>query len=78
MLDTPSLELRMACERLKDEAAATERQCAFILGRFDHLDREPTAAERDGRRNDYLQNRARLSALIAEIDAISRHLGALH
>jgi hypothetical protein len=76
MLDTQSLEWLMACERLKDEAAVVERQCEGILRRFEALDREPTAAERDARRQDYLDNRARLQALLTEIAAITHRLGA--
>jgi len=78
MLNTQSLELLMACERLKDEAAGIEQQCAVILGRFDHLDRAPTGAERDARRHDYVENRARLAELNAQIEAISRRLSTLH
>ncbi|MFN3625025.1 MAG: hypothetical protein ACK4TP_13300 [Hyphomicrobium sp.] len=76
MLDTQSLEWLMACERLKDEAAVVERQCEGILRRFEALDREPTAAERDARRQDYLDNRARLQALLTEIAMITHRLGA--
>lgn len=75
MLNTQSLEWLMACERLKDEASAVERHCEVILGSFDHLDHEPTAAERDARRNDYLDNRARLYELNKEIEAIAQRLG---
>ena len=50
MLNTQSLEWLMACERLKDEVGAVEKQCESILGSFQHLEREPTAAERDARR----------------------------
>lgn len=78
MLNTQSLEWLMACERLKDEAMAVERQCEFILNRFERLDREPTAAERDARRHDYIENRDRLFQLNAEIDAISRRLEGNH
>jgi hypothetical protein len=76
MLDTQSLEWLMACERLKDEACVVEQQCECILHRFDQLDREPTMAERDSRRQDYLDNRARLHALESEIQSITRRLGA--
>ncbi len=78
MLNTQSLEWLMACERLKDEAVAVERQCQYILNRFERLDREPTAAERDARRQDYIENRDRLFQLNAEIDAISRRLEGNH
>lgn len=78
MLNTQSLEWLMACERLKDEAVAVERQCEYILNRFERLDREPTAAERDARRQDYIENRDRLFQLNAEIDAISRRLEGNH
>ncbi|MFA5899910.1 MAG: hypothetical protein WC829_12455 [Hyphomicrobium sp.] len=78
MLDTQSLEWLMTCERLKDEASAVERQCEVILGSHDHLDHEPTASERDARRSDYLDNRARLFRLNSEIEAITRRLGIRH
>jgi hypothetical protein len=74
MLDRQSLEWLMACERLKDEVIAVEKQCESILGSFDHLQREPTAAERDHRREAYLDNRARLQELSGEIDAINSRL----
>ena len=71
MLDRQALEWLMACERLKDEVSAVEKQCESILGSFEHLQREPTAAERDSRREAYLENRARLQELAGEIDAIN-------
>jgi hypothetical protein len=77
MLDTQSLEWLMACERLKDEVSAVEKQCESILGSFSHLEREPTAAERDARREAYLDNRARLHALNGEIQAIDERLRAM-
>ena len=76
MLDRQSLEWLMACERLKDEVVAVEKQCESILGSFEHLQREPTAAERDNRRGAYLENRARLQELAGEIDAINTRLRA--
>lgn len=76
MLNTQSLEWLMACERLKDEVTAVEKQCESILGRFEHLQREPTAAERDARRQAYLDNRARLRALNSSIEAINARLRA--
>jgi hypothetical protein len=77
MLDTQSLEWLMACERLKDEMNAVEKQCESILGSFEHLQRQPTAAERDARREAYLDNRARLQALDGEIHAIDERLRAM-
>jgi hypothetical protein len=74
MLDTQSLEWRMACERLKDEASALERQCESILGSFEGLGREPTAAERDARRQAYLDNRSQLHALHSAIEALNQRL----
>ncbi len=74
MLDRQSLEWLMACERLKDEVSAVEKQCESILGRFEHLGREPTMAERDARREAYVDTRAHLSALDNEINAINRRL----
>lgn len=74
MLDTQSLEWLMACERLKDELVAVEKQCEKILRGFEHLQREPTAAERDARREAYLANRAQLYALNGEIEAINARL----
>ncbi len=70
-MDSQSLEWMMACERLKDEAVKVERQCEGILHRFDALDREPTMAERDSRRQDYLDNRSRLMDLEGEINALA-------
>lgn len=78
MLDKQSLEWLMACERLKDEAAVVEQECACILARFDYMNRAPTLAERDARRQDYLENRARLQDLAAEIASISRQLAMRH
>ena len=77
MLNTQSLEWLMACERLKDEVGAVEKQCESILGSFQHLEREPTAAERDARREAYLDNRARLHALNGQIQAIDERLRAM-
>ncbi len=77
MLDTQSLEWLMACERLKDEVSAVEKQCESILGSFQHLERQPTAAERDARREAYLENRARLHELNDEIQAIDERLRAM-
>lgn len=76
MLDTQSLEWLMTCERLKDEAVTVERQCEAILRRFEHLDHEPTPAERDARRREYQENRSRLAAINDEIRSISRRAGA--
>lgn len=76
MLDTQSLEWLMACERLKDEITQVEQQCESILHRFDGLDREPTSSERDERRQDYLDNRARLIGLQSEINSIERRVAA--
>jgi len=75
MLNTQSLEWLMACERLRDQAAAIEDEGETILLAFDRLQREPTAAERDARRKAYLENRARLHAVHDEIDAINARLG---
>jgi hypothetical protein len=74
MLDTQSLEWLMDCERLKDEAASIEKQCEAILLSFEHLEREPTAAERDARRQAYLEHQARLHALKGKVSAISAQL----
>jgi hypothetical protein len=76
MLDTQSLEWLMACERLKDEAVAVEKQCESILGRFEHLEREPTSAERDARREAYLANRERLHALNGQLQSMNERLRA--
>lgn len=76
MLDTQSLEWLMDCERLKDEVAAIEKQCETILLSFDHLQREPTAAERDARREAYLEQQARLYALNSQVSAINAQLRA--
>ena len=74
MLNAQTLEWLMACERLKDEVSAVEKQCESILGSFSHLEREPTAAERDARREAYLENQARLRELNGEISAINVRL----
>jgi hypothetical protein len=74
MLDAQTLEWLMACERLKDEVSTVEKQCESILGSFAHLEREPTGAERDARREAYLENQARLRELNGEISAISVRL----
>jgi hypothetical protein len=63
MLDTESLEKLMACERIKEELKIVEAECARILGRFDHFDHEPTAAEREVRRQDYIKIRMELGEL---------------
>lgn len=76
MLDQQSLQWLMACERLKDEMTIVEQQCEVILHRFDQLDREPTMAERDARRQAYIENRARLADLTSEIAAINHRLQA--
>lgn len=78
MMDTQSLQWLMACERLKDEMTIVEQQCEVILHRFDQLEREPTMSERDARRQDYIENRARLAALSGEIQAINQRLQAHH
>ena len=74
MLDTQSLERRMTYERMKDELAAVERECDEILGRFEVLGRQPTAAEREARRMAYLANRARLSEVGNRLLDLSRLL----
>jgi hypothetical protein len=74
MLDSQTLAWLMACERLKDEVSTVEKQCESILGSFQHLEREPTTAERDARREAYLENRARLHELNDGIAAISVRL----
>jgi hypothetical protein len=74
MLDAQSLEWRMACERLKEEATALEAQCEGILCCFDALDREPTSSERDARRKAYLENRSQLHALEDQLVALNRRL----
>lgn len=63
LLDTESLEKLMACERIKDELKFVEAECARILGRFDHFDQEPTAAEREVRRQEFIKIRMELGEL---------------
>jgi hypothetical protein len=63
MLSLLILELRMTEERLKAELVAAERECETIVGRFEHLDREPTLQEREDRRLDFLASRKRLGEL---------------
>lgn len=63
MLDTETLESLMACERIKDQLKRVEAESARILERFDHFDREPTAAEREVRRQEYIKIRKELGEL---------------
>jgi hypothetical protein len=72
MLDLETLEWLMACERLKDEVAAVEREREGILGRFEHLDHRPTGAEHGARLADYLDNQARLFALNSRLQALAK------
>ena len=74
MLNSQTLEWLMACERLKDEVSAVEKQCESIVGSFTHLEREPTTSERDARREAYLENQARLRELSGEIALINVRL----
>lgn len=74
MLDTQSLEWRIACERLKDEAITLEQQCEAILGQFEGLERAPTDAEREARREAYAENRSRLYNLQCELADLSRRV----
>ncbi len=74
MLNSQTLEWLMACERLKDEVSAVEKQCESIVGSFAHFEREPTASERDARREAYLENQARLRELSGEIALINVRL----
>jgi len=63
MLDMHSIEMRMTEERLKAELVEAEEECAFILDRFDHLNRAPTPQEREARLTDFLASRKRLGEL---------------
>jgi hypothetical protein len=63
MLDSESLENLMACERIKEELKTVEAECARILERFDHVDHEPTAAEREVRRQEFIKIRMELGEL---------------
>ena len=74
MLDTKSIEMRMAYLRMKDELAAVEQECERILGCYDTLDREPTCAEREARRLAYLENRARYREVGNQLLDLGRHL----
>jgi hypothetical protein len=59
--------VRKSESRIKAEMASVESQCLSILARFDELGREPTLAERDARRIDYLAGRKRLGELGTEL-----------
>lgn len=59
--------IRKSESRIKAEMAAVEDQCVSILERFDRLGREPTLAERDARRIDFLAGRKRLGELGTEL-----------
>lgn len=74
MLNAQTLEWLMTCERLKDEAVNLERQAEGILARFDGLERDATIAERDARRNAYLDNRARLDEINGRIETINAQI----
>jgi hypothetical protein len=63
MLDLKSIESRMTEERIKAELTAAQAECDCIIGRFDHLDRLPTAEEREARLSDFLKSRKRLGEL---------------
>jgi hypothetical protein len=63
MIDFRILEGRMSEERLKAQLSAAERECDSILTRFEYLGREPTVAERDARRLDFLATRKRMGEL---------------
>jgi hypothetical protein len=59
--------VRKSETRIKIEMAEVESQCLSILARFDGLGREPTLAERDARRTDFLAGRKRLGELGTEL-----------
>lgn len=61
------IEARMSEERLKSQLAAAQTECDRIVGRFEHLDREPTLEERDARRTDFLASRKRLGELRSKL-----------
>jgi hypothetical protein len=63
MLDSETLEALMTCERLKEQLKSVEAESARILGRFEHFDREPTGAERELRRRDFIKIRMELGEL---------------
>ena len=63
LLDTDSLEKLMACERIREELKNVESECDRILERFDHVDHEPTAAEREVRRQEFIKIRKELGEL---------------
>jgi hypothetical protein len=63
MLDLKCIEFRMTEERIKAELIAAQAECDGIIERFDHLDRLPTAEERDARVSDFLRSRKRLGEL---------------
>lgn len=67
MLDLKSIESRMAAERRKDELRealiAAEQEYESVVGRFDHLGRQPTLEEREKRLGDFIASRHRLGAL---------------
>jgi hypothetical protein len=59
--------IRKSESRIRAEMVAVERQCRSILARFEALEREPTLAERDARRLDFLAGRKRLGELGTEL-----------
>jgi hypothetical protein len=71
MLDTESLENLMACERIKEELKTVEGECARILERFDQREEEPTAAEREVRRQEFIKIRMELGELHKRILRLS-------
>lgn len=67
MLDLKFIESRMTEERIKAELIAAQAECDGIVGRFDRLDRPPTAEERDARLSDFLRSRKRLGELRSKL-----------
>jgi hypothetical protein len=59
--------MRKSETRIKAEMAEVEDLCRSIVARFDGLQRNPTLAERDARRLDFLASRKRLGELGEEL-----------
>jgi hypothetical protein len=67
MLDSRSLARYIAAEQAKEEMVRVERQCDVVLGALDGLGREPTTAERDVRRIEFLKIRSELGELARRV-----------
>ncbi len=62
--------VRRSENRIKAEMAEVEIRCRLLAERFNGLGREPTLAERDARRVEFLASRKRLGELDTELLAL--------